>query len=104
MNTSKNSLVSKSSRAYPLGSEGRDERDNRDEAGIDHEPGNFRDTPDVLHPVGISEAEIAIEAVPDVVAIQDVGVHAALEEQLLKFVCDRRLAGARETREPQAAT
>ena len=63
-------------RQPPLGAERRDERHQHDQSGIDHQPGHFGDAPDVLDPVGIGEAEVAVEAVADVVAVEQIGVAA----------------------------
>ena len=41
-----------------------------DQAGIDHQLGHLADAADVLDPVGVGEAEIAVEAVADVVAVE----------------------------------
>ena len=56
------------------------------------------DAADVLDPVGVGEAEVAVEAVADVVAVEQVGVAAARVQLLLDEVGDRRLAGARRGR------
>ena len=56
------------------------------------------DAADVLDPVGIGEAEVAVEPVADVVAVQQVGVAAHRVQPLLDQVGDGRLAGARTGR------
>ena len=63
-------------RHAPLGAERRDEGDQHDQAGIDEQLGRLADAADVLHPVGIGEAEIAVEAVADIVAVEQIGVAA----------------------------
>ena len=50
--------------------------DQHDQAGVDHQLGHLGDAADVLHPVGVGEAEVAVEAVADVVAVEQVGVAA----------------------------
>ena len=66
-----------SSRAMrALGAERRDEGDEHDQPGIGHQPRHFGDAADVLDAVGLGEAEIAVEAVADIVAVEDVGVAA----------------------------
>jgi hypothetical protein len=63
-------------RHLALGAEGRDEGDEHDQAGIGHQLGDFGDAADVFHAIGIGEAEIAVEAVADIVAVEDEGVLA----------------------------
>ena len=59
------------------------------------------DAPDVLDPVGIGEAQVAVEAVAHVVAVQQVGVAAERGQAPFDAVGDRRLARARQAGEPQ---
>ena len=47
-------------------------------AGVDHQPGNLSHAPDVLDAVGIGEAEVLVQPVPNVVAVEQVGVAALL--------------------------
>ncbi len=72
-------------------------------AGVDHQLGDLGDPADVLHPVGVGEAEILVEAVADVVAVQQVGVPAGAVQLLVDQVGDGRLAGPGEPREPEHA-
>src|SRR5207247_5433413 len=55
---------------------------------------------DVLGPVGGREAEVLVEAVADVVAVEDEGVHVALPERLLERHRDGGLPRAGEAGEP----
>ena len=57
-----------------LGAERRDEGGQHDEAGVGHQPRDFADPADILDPVGLGEAEIAVETVADIVAIEQEGV------------------------------
>ena len=84
-----------------LGAERRDERDQHDQAGIGHQVGRLDHAPDVLDPVGVGEAQVPVQAMADIVAIQRVGVPAERQQPLLDAVGDRRLARAREAGEPQ---
>ncbi len=88
-------------RQLSLGAERRDERDQDDQSCIGHQPGRLDHAPDVLDAVGIGEAEIATEAVADIVAIQRISVSPEREQPLLDAVGDRRLARARQARKPQ---
>ena len=83
-----------------LGSEGRDERGDDDEAGVDHETGHFGGATDVLYPVGIGEPQVLVEAVADVVAVQEIGVAPQLVELALDDVGDGGLSCSREPGEP----
>ena len=60
--------------------------------------GDLGDAADVLDPVGVGEAEVAVEAVADVVAVEQVGAHAERVQLRLDDVGDRRLAGTRTAR------
>src|SRR5204863_515073 len=61
------------------------------------------DAADVLDAVLRGEAQVLVEAVADVVAVEQVGVPAGGGEALLDPIGDGGLAGARESREPQHA-
>ena len=50
--------------------------DQHDQAGIHEQLGRLAHAADVLHPVGIGEAQIAVEAVADIVAVEQIGVAA----------------------------
>ena len=54
----------------PLGAERRDEGAQHDETGLGHQLGDLADAADVLHPVGLGEAEILVEAVAHIVAVE----------------------------------
>ena len=100
--TSMNSPVADQlARHAPLGAERRDERDQHDQPGIDEQLGRLADAADVLHPVGIGEAEIAVEAVADIVAVEQIGVPALREQRALDQIGDGRLARAGQAGEPQ---
>ena len=87
----------------PLRAERRDEAHQHDQAGIDHQPGDLGDAADVLDAVLVGEAQVLVEAVADVVAVEQEGVVAERVQPLLDQVGDRRLARARQAGEPQAA-
>ena len=57
-------------RAVALGPERRDERDEHDQAGVGHQLGDLGHPADVLDPVGVGEAEVVVEPVPNVVAVE----------------------------------
>ena len=82
----------------PLGAERRDERHEHDQAGVDHQPGDLGDAADVLDAVGIGEAEVLVEAVAYVVAVEQVRVPTELVQLALDDVGDGRLAGRRTAR------
>ena len=64
---------------------------------------DLADAADVLDAVGLREAEIAVEAVADVVAVEQEGVAAERVEAALDQVGDRRLARSGEAGEPEDA-
>jgi hypothetical protein len=72
-----------------LGSERRNESCEHDKAGVGHQPCNLADPADILDPVGFGEAEIAIEAMANIVAIEQEGVTTAGGELLLDEIRDR---------------
>jgi hypothetical protein len=49
---------------------------------------------DVLDPVGVGKAEVAVQPVPDIVAVEQHRVAAESQQFLLDPVGNRRLAGA----------
>ena len=66
--------------------------------GVDEQLGHLAHAADVLHPVGVGEAEVAVQAVADVVAVEQEGAHALLVQLALDQVGDGRLARARTGR------
>ena len=98
-NTSMNSPASQQlARHAPLGAERRDERHEHDQPGVDHQPRHLGDAPDVLDAVGFGEAEVLVQPVAHVVAVEQIGVPAERVQPLLDQVGDRRLAGAGQAR------
>ena len=84
-----------------LGAERRDERGDDDQAGIGHQLRHLADAADILDAIGIGEAEILVEPVADIVAIQQEGVAVHSRQLLLDDVGDGRFARARKAGEPQ---
>ena len=82
----------------PLGAERRDERAEHDQADVGHQLRHLADAADVLDPVGGGEAEILVEAVADVVAVEQGGMNAALVQPRLDQIGDRRFARRRTVR------
>jgi hypothetical protein len=78
----------------------RDEGRDGDDAGVGEELRDLADAPDVLGAILGREPEILVQAVPDVVAVEDVGADAALGEPLLEVDRDGGLARAREPGQP----
>jgi hypothetical protein len=62
------------------------------------------DTPDVLLSVLGREAKVLVQAEPDVVAVQPVGLETKVEEVLLKGNGNGGLSRGRETGEPDGGT
>ena len=79
---------------------GGDEGGDDDGAGVGEQLGHLAHPADVLLPVSGGEAEVTIQAVADVVAIQGVGVVAQVEEFLFQVYRQGRFPGAGEAGEP----
>jgi hypothetical protein len=62
--------------------------------------GRLADPADVLHPVGGGKAEVAVQAVTDVVAVEDVGVPVQIVQAALQQVGDGGLARPGQARHP----
>ena len=58
------------------------------------------DAANVFHAIFRRKAQVGIQAVPDVVAIEHIGVHAAAEEFGFEPARDGRFARAGKTRQP----
>ena len=91
------------SREPALRAERRDERYKHDEASVNHQARDFRDAAYVFDAIGLRESQIRIQAVTNVVAIEQIRVHAESMQALLDEVRDRRLAGSRQPGEPYDA-
>ena len=87
----------------PLAAERRNEGDQHDQTGVDHQLGNLGNPANVLDAVGVGEAEILVQPMPDVVAIEDVCMPPERDELLLHQVGDGRLARPGEAGEPEHA-
>ncbi len=85
----------------PLGAERRDERAQHDEAGVGHQLGDFADAADVLDAVALGEAQVAVETVADIVAVEQQRMRTARVQAGFDQIGDGRFAGARQAGEPQ---
>ena len=79
---------------------GRHERDDRHRAGVGKQAREVADSLDIAVAVGPGEPEIAADPSPQLVAVEQVGTPALLEQAQLERRSDRRLASARESGEP----
>jgi len=84
-----------------LGAERRDERGDDDQASVGHHLRHFADAADVLDSIGVRESQVAIQPVAYVIPVEQKGMAIHARQLLLDQVRDRRLAGARQAREPQ---
>ena len=75
-------------RHAPLGAERRDEAHQHDQPGVGHQPRDLGHAPDVLHAILVGEAQVAIQAVAHVVAVEQEGVVARGVQPLLDAVVD----------------
>ena len=80
---------------------GADEAGDGDDPRLGEELGHLADAANVLSTVLSGEAEVLVQAVADVVAVESIGVLALLQEHLLQGDGDRALARGGETRHPQ---
>src|SRR6185369_364920 len=87
-------------RDLAIGAIRRDERRDVDDACIRKQRGHFADAANVFGAIGGREAEILVEAVADVVAIEHEAAHAALPQCLFHEVCDRGLARSGKPGQP----
>ena len=85
----------------PLGPERADEGGQHDQPGVEHQPRRLPDPADILGPVGVGEAEVAVEAEADIVAVEQEGVPPGGVKLLLDEIGDGRLAGAGKAGEPE---
>jgi hypothetical protein len=84
----------------PLGAERRDEGGEHDQPGIGHQLGHLADAADVLHPVGIGEAQVRFRPWRTLSpSSRKCAVHRA--QLLFDQIGDGRLAGAGQAGEPQ---
>ena len=87
-------------RELAVGRHRRDERDDRDHAGVGEQARDVGDAADVLAAVAGLEAEVVGEPVADVVAVEQVRGPAGLDELALERDRDRRLARGRQPGQP----
>ena len=78
----------------PLGPERRNERAQHDEPGVGHQPRHLADAADVLDPVGCGEAQVLVETVADIVAVEERSMDAARMKPGLNQIGDRRFSRA----------
>lgn len=76
--------------------EGGDEAGDADEPRVGEEPRHLGDAPDVLLAVLRREAQVLVQAVPDVVAVQGVARDAMSHQVLFQSKANGRLASSRK--------
>src|SRR3546814_12634531 len=72
-----------------------------DLAGVAHQLGDLADAADILDPVSLCEAEVAVEPVTDIVAVEQEAVPVHPVQLLFDEVRDRRFTRPREAGEPE---
>src|SRR3546814_10617034 len=72
-----------------------------DLAGVAHQLGDLADAADILDPVSLCEAEVAVEPVTDIVAVEQEAVPVHPVQLLFDEVRDRRFARPRKAGEPE---
>lgn len=73
---------------FPLGLERADECGHHNQACIHHEFGHLGHAAYVLHPVGIGKAQVSVQPLSDVVAIQYVGALSLGMKFLFQRICN----------------
>jgi hypothetical protein len=84
-----------------VGSEGGDEGGDGHDAGGEEEFGDFADAADVFGAVGVGESEVFVEAMADVVAVEDEGEVVVLDEGGFEGHGDGGFSAAGEAGEPE---
>jgi hypothetical protein len=85
-----------------LSTVGADERDDRDEAGIDKQARDLGNPANVFDAIGLGEAEIPIQAKANLVTVEQISVTSGNVHALFQRVRNRGFAGRRKACEPQA--
>ena len=80
---------------------GADEAGHGDDAAVGEQFRDLADAANVLLAVGRGEAQVLVEAVADVVAVEDVGQPAALDQGVFEGERDGALAGSAQAGKPQ---
>ena len=93
-------LVVELARRVAVGGGGGDEGDDGDEPGVGQHARHARHAARVLVAVGGREAEVAAEAVADVLAVEQVGGPPARHQRALQLLGDRRLARGGQAGQP----
>ena len=70
------------------------------DAAIRHQLCYFADPPDILYSIGFGKAQVAVESVAQVIAVQQHCVMTGGVQTLLHNIGDGRFARARQPREP----
>ena len=90
-------------RPVAVGTHGRDQGTDDDDAGVGEQCGHLRGAADVLCPVLGREPEVGVESVAQVVAVENVGGAPGFDEQSLDLGGDGGLARAGQAGQPQRA-
>ena len=98
---SSSSLACSAAAERAVGGVGAHEAHQRDGPGLGEQPGDVRGAAHVLGAGVLVEAEVAVQPVTQVVAVEQEGRAAHLEQSLLDGRGDGRLAGAGQAREPE---
>ena len=81
-------LLEQLARHPPLGAERRDERHHDDQTGLHKQLRRLSHAADILHPVRVGKAEILVEPVADIVAVEHVSVPTERVQPLLQHIGD----------------
>ena len=87
-------------RQLAVGGERGDEGGQGDETGVGHQRGHFAHPADILLAVFVAEAQVLVEAVADIVAVQQIGVVALMGENLLQGAGEGGFSRSAQAGEP----
>jgi len=87
--------------AITLRPEGANERDDCDEPGIDEKPSNLGCATNILDTIGFRKGKVPIQAAPDLVSVEAIGVAADGIQTFLEGDRDGGFAGGRKARQPE---
>ena len=78
----------------------RNETGQHNQSRVAHQFGNFRDAANIFNAIGVGKAKIFIQALANVVTVQNKCVFAALVQRDFQSVGNRAFPAARKTGEP----
>src|ERR1041384_7636401 len=97
------SAVEKATRHFALAAEGGNKSDNDDQTGIHQKLGDLGNATKVFDAVSLGKSKIPIQAVADIIAVENVRMFAFGMKALFQQIGNRGFSRTGETGEPEAA-